>query len=132
MECKCCVFGIQGIGYLSQCEECKKQKKSINIINITNQTNQIPVKYKFKWYEFHIQLIRDYPEIRLGIELFCLTAISVWIICAYLDYTKLYNFKYQCLINKIICGFLMSSIIIIFGYLDAIDKLARNKKFGLC
>jgi hypothetical protein len=79
------VFGIQGIAYLSQCEKCKKQKKSINIINITNQSNQIPVKYKFKWYEFHIQLIHDYPEIRLGIELFCLIAIGVWIMCAYLD-----------------------------------------------
>ena len=81
---------------------------------------------------FYFQLIRDYPEIRLGIELFCLVAIGVWIVCAYLDYTKLYNFKYQCLINKIICGFSISSVIIIFGYFDAIDKLARNKKFGLC
>lgn len=128
MECKCCIFNIQGITHLSQCEECKKQKKSINI---TNQTNQIPVKYKFKWYEFHIQLIRDYPEIRLWIELFCLVAIGVWIICAYLDYIKFVDFKQECLINKIISGFLMSSVIIIFGYLDAIDKLARNKKFIL-
>jgi hypothetical protein len=92
--------------------------------------NQISVKYK--WYEFHIQLIRDYPEIRLEIELFCLVVIGVWIICAYLDCIKLYDFKQNSLINKIISGFLMSSIVIIFGYLDVIDKLARNKKFGLC
>jgi len=60
----------------------------------------------------------------LCIELFSLVAIGVWIICAYLNYTKFYNFKYQCLINKIICGFIMSSVIIIFCYLNAIDKLA--------
>ena len=68
MVCNCCVFNIQGITHLSSCEECK-------II-----ANQISVKYKFKWYEFHIQLIRDYPEIRLIIELFCLVSIGVWIV----------------------------------------------------
>lgn len=124
MVCNCCIFNIQGITYLSQCEECEKQKKSINIIN------QIPDKYKFKWYEFHIKLIRNYPEIRLGFKLFCLVAFGVWIICAYVDYTKLYDFKQSLLINKIISGFLMFSVVIIFGYVDAIDKLAGNRTFG--
>lgn len=56
MTYNCCIFNVQGIAYLSQCEKCKKQKKLTNIIN---QTNQFSVKYKFKWYEFHVQLIRD-------------------------------------------------------------------------
>lgn len=70
-------------------------------------------------------------EIWLGIELFGLVAIGVWITCSYLDYTKFVDFKQSSLINKIISGFLMLSVVIIFGYVDAINKLARNKKFRL-
>lgn len=59
MTYNCCIFNVQGIAYLSQCEKCEKCKKQKKLTNIINQTNQFSVKYKFKWYEFHIQLIRD-------------------------------------------------------------------------
>lgn len=118
MDCKCCVFVICGKSHLSQCEECKKKD---NIFDVTI------IKPKLKWYQAHIQLIRDFPWIRLGIELYCLISIGIWIMCAYLDYTKLVDFKQNSYINKIISGFLILSVIVIFCYLDAIDKLIRNK-----
>ena len=125
MECKCCVFNIQGITYLSQCNECVKQKKTISITKLTQ------VEYKFKWYELHIKIIRDYPEIRLGVEIYCMISICIWFICAFLDYTQIVNFKQYNLISNIISGFLMLSVIFIFGYIDAINKLANDKKFIL-
>lgn len=63
----------------------QKTKKSISIIN---QTNQIPNKCKFKLHEFHIWLIRDYLEIRLGIELNCFVLFDcIWS----LDYMCLFG-----------------------------------------
>lgn len=118
MTCKCGVFSIQGITYLAQCVECK---------NNTVHTNHVPTEYKFKWYEFHIWIVRDCPKIRLGIELYCLVAICIWFWCAFLDYFKLVDFTQSSLINKIISGYLILSTILAFGYIDAIGKLACKK-----
>jgi hypothetical protein len=105
------------------CEFCKSGLD--NITNSTNSTNITNSNHVYKWYNHHVVLLKNNPELRLGIELFCLIGFAIWLIIAYLQHCKIIDFNdnYYKYIRVGITSFLMFYTVILFTYLDALNKL---------
>lgn len=128
-KCECAIFELNNIKYYIQCEKCKKYKKEIGISYNSNITNTS--KSEYKWYEQHIILVRDNPDFRLGLNLFCLFGYGLISTICYLHYFDIINYKNVIQLNIVFGIFLLFYMIIVFAYIDATDKLRKNSKYKL-
>jgi hypothetical protein len=126
MVCKCATLFLDNKKYLVKCNDCK------NIIGSTDNEldGKSDNKYQFRWYEKHIEIQRDNPEIRMGIELLLLIGWAFMLGLCWLEWLKITSSFGNFTLNLIgtICTIW---IILLFGYLDAYQKLCTNPKFFL-
>lgn len=118
MNCKCCILFLNNKKYLVKCIECK---------NIPDETTN-KTKYKFNWYEKHIELIRDYPDFRICVELILLIGFLLFAIMCWIDMIKK-TYLIEKPFHIIIRSILIIWTIISYTYLVTIQKLKNNQKY---
>jgi hypothetical protein len=116
MNCQCAILVKSNKKYLLQCNLCK-----IKTIE--------PIKYN--WYEYYIILIRDYPNFRLGIELFCLIGYIFLFVTIYFIKFKLINLENYELLGGFFAVFFVCYVVILFGYMNSIQQLNSNIRYKL-
>ena len=126
MKCKCSVFIIDKTKYFVQCEKCKNGTD----INYELFDNNEYLK-KFKWYEQHTLMIRDNPNLRLGLNLFCLYGYGMIFILCYLQYFEIINYQKIIILDIGFKILVPIYICILFGYIDGISKLSSDSKYKL-
>ena len=118
MLCKCAILIKENKKYLVKCDYCK--------------TNPITFyQSKYKWYEYPVILIRDNPELRLIIGLYCLFGYAVIFILLWLDWVKIFLIKKYKFVENIFAIFAIFYVGIIFGYLSIIQKLDHDIHYRL-
>lgn len=82
---------MDGQKHIVQCVECKKQLVDpIQSIKLMLEKEE---KNKISWFNTHIFMIRDNPELRLQINLSCLFGMCFWCFIIYLHYFQLVNIE---------------------------------------
>jgi hypothetical protein len=119
MNCYCAIFFIDGKKFISECDKCK------------NQPINVPIKYIFKWNELHIKILRDYPTIRLFIELFILCGYTLWALIIYLKHFEIFDITTMNILNKLLIFYFMIYIIILFSYIHGVTELHKNDLYKL-
>lgn len=117
MQCQCCILLLSGKKYVVKCENCKNKQDLTETI-------------KFRWYEKHIVLLRDNPEFRLIVELIMLFGYVGFIILIYMQLNNLTLISNE-MINRIIAMIFIGWFGLVFGYIDACQKLKSDSKFYL-
>jgi hypothetical protein len=132
MECKCSVLTIGGVKYFVQCEKCKRNPNpNITSVPTNTNTNTDTDTNKFNWYERHILLIRDNPDFRLGLNLFCLFGYGLIYMIAYLHHFEIISYLNVKLLDIGYRIFLTIYVFVVFGYLYTIGELDKNFKYKL-
>jgi len=116
-QCQCCVLLLDSTKLLVKCPGCT---------NKPELKNQI----KFPWYQKHILIIRDNPEIRTWIELIILAGYIGMVFLCWLEFSKI-TLNLPNPIKTIIAIIFTGWFGLVFGYLDAHQKLKTNPEFFL-
>lgn len=125
MNCNCAILFLDNKKYLVKCPNCKN-KIDENIID----ENNVSHKYKFRWYEKHVELIRDNPHLRTGVELLLLIGWTILLVICWFEWLKITSLFGNIVLN-IIGTIFVIWLIILFCYLDTYQKLGKDPRFSL-
>lgn len=117
MQCQCGILLLSGKKLVVKCEYCKNKPDSTKIC-------------KFRWYEKHIVLLRDNPKFRLIVELIMLFGYIGLMILIYMELNKL-TLTFNKMIHMVIAIIFSGWFCLVFGYIDACQKLKSYPKFYL-
>lgn len=119
MRCQCCVLILSKSKLIVKCPDCVNRPKSNNLNH-----NQI----QFPWYQKHILIIRDNPELRTRIELTMLVGYIGMVSLCWLELGKI-NLVLPNFVNLIIAIIFTGWFGLVVAYLDACQKLKTSPKF---
>lgn len=123
MICSCAILFLDNKKYIVKCPDCKKISDTIFEDNNNN-------KYKFRLYEKHIEILRDNPHLRMGIELLLLVGWTLALGLCWMEWFGITS-SLGNPIHKIIGLIFAGWVIVLICYLDAVQKLINNSKYFL-
>lgn len=119
MSCECAIFAKDNAQYFIQCNECARNNTPLptslyynsNVLNLNTP-----------WHLYHVKYIKNNSWIKKYLNIFCICGLIFWLGLCYNE-NAIKNLNSNSTIRLLITIFLTLYIIILFGYIDAINKL---------